>query len=101
MIKIIDLGKIKNYRLNVSTYISKLEQTMIETLKEFDIEAFTVEKLRGVFTNKGKIGFLGVKISRYVTFHGFSLNVNVDKSYFERIVPCGITLLVQLYFQQF
>ena len=82
---------LKNYRLNVSTYISKLEQTMIETLKEFEIEAFTVEKLRGVFTQKGKIGFLGVKISRYVTFHGFSLNVNVDKKYFEKIVPCGIT----------
>ncbi len=81
---------LKNHRLNVSTYISNLEKTMIETLKEFDIKAFTVEKLRGVFTEKGKIGFLGVKISRYISFHGFSLNVNVDKRYFERIVPCGI-----------
>ncbi len=82
---------LKNYNLNVSKYISKLEETMINSLKEFDIEAFTVEKLRGVFTEKGKIGFLGVKISRYITFHGFSLNINVDKKYFDKIIPCGIT----------
>ncbi len=82
---------LKNYNLSVSKYISKLEETMINSLGRFGIEAFTVEKLRGVFTEKGKIGFLGVKISRYITFHGFSLNVNVDKKYFERIIPCGIT----------
>ncbi len=82
---------LKKYRTGVSDYISKLERTMILSLEELGIEAFTVEKLRGVFTEKGKIGFLGVKISRYITFHGFSLNVNVDKSYFSKIVPCGIT----------
>ncbi len=78
-------------KLSVRNYVSTLEQIMIDTLKEFGIDAFREEKRRGVFTEKGKIGFVGVKISRYTTMHGFSLNVNVDKKYFERIIPCGIS----------
>ena len=77
-------------KLSVKNYIFTLEEIMINTLYEFGIKGFREEKRRGVFTEKGKIGFVGVKISRYITMHGFSLNVNVDKKYFERIVPCGI-----------
>ncbi len=83
---IITLGK----KLSVKNYVKTLEDIMIGTLKEFDIYAFREEKRRGVFTEKGKIGFVGVKISRYTTMHGFSLNVNVDKKFFEKIIPCGI-----------
>ncbi len=78
-------------KLSVRNYVSTLEQIMIDTLKDFDIDAFREEKRRGVFTEKGKIGFVGVKISRYTTMHGFSLNVNIDKKYFQRIIPCGIS----------
>lgn len=78
-------------KLSVRNYVSTLEQIMIDTLKEFGIDAFREEKRRGVFTEKGKIGFVGVKISRYTTMHGFSLNVDVDKKYFQRIIPCGIS----------
>ncbi len=78
-------------KLSVRNYVSTLEQIMIDTLKDFDIDAFREEKRRGVFTEKGKIGFVGVKISRYTTMHGFSLNVNVEKKYFQRIIPCGIS----------
>ncbi len=84
---IVSLGK----KLSVKNYVFTLEEVMIKTLKEFGIRAFREEKRRGVFTDKGKIGFVGVKISRYTTMHGFSLNVNVDKTFFERIIPCGIT----------
>ncbi len=84
---IVSLGK----KLSVKDYVYTLEEIMIQTLKDFKIEAFREEKRRGVFTQKGKIGFVGVKISRYTTMHGFSLNVDVDKRYFEKIVPCGIS----------
>lgn len=78
-------------KLSVKNYVWTLEEIMIKTLNDFNIKGFRREKLRGLFTEKGKIGFIGVKISRFVSYHGFSLNVNVDKDYFNKIIPCGIT----------
>ena len=78
-------------KLSVKNFVWSLEEVMIQTLKEFDIEAYRLAKLRGVFTPKGKIGFIGVKISRFISYHGFSLNINVDKTFFDKIIPCGIT----------
>lgn len=78
-------------KLSVKNFVWSLEEVMIQTLKEFDIEGYRLEKLRGVFTPKGKIGFVGVKISHFISYHGFSLNVNVDKTFFDKIIPCGIT----------
>ncbi len=80
-----------NKKLSVKNYVSTLEQIMIDTLKDFGINAFRVDKKRGVFTEKGKVGFVGVKISRYTTMHGFSLNVTVDRDFFKKIIPCGIS----------
>ncbi|WP_456400396.1 lipoyl(octanoyl) transferase LipB [Persephonella sp.] len=80
-----------NEKISVKKYVYLLEEIIINTLKEFNIESFRVSKHRGVFTNKGKIGFIGVKIHKKHTLHGFSLNVDVNKKYFEDIVPCGIT----------
>ncbi|MBK3332546.1 lipoyl(octanoyl) transferase LipB [Persephonella atlantica] len=82
---------LKGKKLSVKNYVWTLEQIMIETLKEIGIHSFRIKKRRGVFTDKGKIGFIGVKISRNVAYHGFSLNVNVDKTFFKWIVPCGIS----------
>ena len=75
----------------MKNYVWTLEEVMIKTLSDFGINAFRREKLRGVFTEKGKIGFIGVKISRFISYHGFSLNVNVKEEYFNKIIPCGIT----------
>ncbi len=80
----------KKRKISVKNYVKTLEEIMIQTLTDFEIDSFREEKRRGVFTEKGKIGFVGVKISRFTTMHGFSLNVNVDKRYFEKIIPCGI-----------
>ncbi len=85
---IIDLRNRKN--TSVKNYIWSLEEGIIRTLEEFDIKGYRIEGKRGVFTEKGKIGFIGVRVSRYITMHGISLNVNVDKEFFKRIVPCGI-----------
>ncbi len=77
-------------RISVKKYVYTLESIIIDTLDYLGIKAHRKEKLRGVFTDKGKIGSIGVKISRGITMHGFSVNVDVNKSYFEKIVPCGI-----------
>ena len=81
---------LKDFRLSVKKYIFLLEQIIIDTLREIGIEAYRKKSLVGVFTEKGKIGFIGVKISKFITMHGFSLNYNVNKRYFGNIIPCGL-----------
>jgi len=77
-------------RISVKKFVWLLEEVIVETLKELGITGYRNEKYRGVFTDRGKIGFVGVKISRFVSYHGMSLNVDVDKSFFSYIIPCGI-----------
>ena len=71
-------------------YVRTLEQVIIASLADFKIEAGVVEGVTGVWVGDAKIGAIGVKISRGVAYHGFSLNVNTDLSYYDYIVPCGI-----------
>lgn len=72
-------------------YIRTLERVIIDTLADFGIAAHTEQALTGVWTAGGKIAAIGVKISRGITFHGFSINVNPDLSYYRHIIPCGIS----------
>jgi lipoyl(octanoyl) transferase len=72
-------------------YVRTLEQIIIKSLADFGIEAGLVEGLTGVWAGDAKIAAIGVKISRGVAYHGFAINVNTDLSYFDHIVPCGIT----------
>jgi lipoyl(octanoyl) transferase len=73
-----------------------LEEAIIRTLAEYGIEAGRIDGLTGVWLdhvsqiNPRKICAMGVKSSRWVTMHGFALNVNTDLDYFQNIVPCGI-----------
>lgn len=71
-------------------YIRALEQVILQTLTDFGIPAGLIDGLTGVWVRGEKIGAIGVKISRGVAYHGLSLNVNVDLSYFDHIIPCGI-----------
>jgi len=72
-------------------YVRTLEQIIIQSLSSFGIVGESVEGLTGVWVGDRKISAIGVKISRGVAHHGFSINVNNDLSYFDHIVPCGIT----------
>ncbi|MPZ53487.1 MAG: lipoyl synthase [Acidimicrobiia bacterium] len=72
-------------------YVRTLEKALIEALRAFDIDAWTEGGLTGVWTEKGKVAAIGVRVSRQVTMHGFGLNVNTDLSWFEAMNPCGIT----------
>ena len=88
---IIDL---REWKRDVVGYVRALEQVLIDTLAEFGLEAARVRGLTGVWVGGRKIAALGVHISRWVTSHGFALNVTTDLSYFQYIVPCGLTLPV-------
>ena len=72
-------------------YVRALERVLIETLAELGIAGESEDRPTGVWIGDAKIAAIGVKISRGVTMHGFALNVDPDLSYFEHIVPCGIS----------
>jgi lipoyl(octanoyl) transferase len=87
-----------NFRADIHWYLRTLEEAVISTLSEYGLNAGRIAGLTGVWLdweagapNPRKICALGVKCSRWVTLHGFALNVNPDLSYFGHIVPCGIT----------
>jgi len=90
---IIDLD---NFFTDIHKYLRFLEEAVILTLKEYDIESGRIEGLTGVWLdhieqkNPRKICALGVKSSRWVTMHGFAFNINTQLDYFDNIVPCGI-----------
>ena len=75
-------------REDVHRYVRDLEEVLIRTMSDFGIDAFRIEGLTGVHTHRGKVAAIGVHISRWVTTHGFALNVNTDLSYFNLIIAC-------------
>lgn len=75
-------------REDVHRYVRDLEEVLIRTMADFGIDAFRIEGLTGVHTRRGKVAAIGVHISRWVTTHGFALNVNTDLSYFNLIIAC-------------
>jgi len=81
---------LKNYKKSVSWYMRSLEKVLIDTLLYFDIIAERKKGLTGVWVKNEKIGAQGVRMSRWVTMHGFALNVNTDLKFFDNIIPCGI-----------
>lgn len=90
------LGQIVGYpifslspdREDVHKYVRDLEEVLIRTMADFDIEAFRIEGLTGVHTIDGKVAAIGVHIKRWVTTHGFALNVNTDLTYYNWIIAC-------------
>jgi lipoyl(octanoyl) transferase len=75
-------------REDVHRYVRDLEEALMRALRDFRIESFRIKGLTGVHTTQGKVAAIGVHIARWVTTHGFALNVNTDLSFFDLIVPC-------------
>lgn len=75
-------------REDVHRFVRDIEEVLIRTMADYGIEAFRIERLTGVHTTEGKIAAIGVHIKRWVTTHGFALNVNTDLSYFNWIIAC-------------
>jgi lipoyl(octanoyl) transferase len=82
---------LREWKRDVGAYVRALEQTIIDTLADYGIAAGRIPKLTGVWVGERKIAAIGVHLSRWVTSHGFALNVSTDLSYFQYIVPCGLT----------
>jgi len=82
---------LKPDRCDVHRYVRDLEEVLIRSVAEFGITAGRVAGLTGIWVGQEKLAAIGVRISRWVTSHGFALNVNTDLSKFGLIVPCGIT----------
>lgn len=88
---------LENFFTDIHQYMRLLEEAVIQTVAEFNITAGRIKGLTGVWLDvddpkkQRKICAMGVKTSRWVTLHGFALNVNTDLSYFDKMIPCGIS----------
>lgn len=86
---------LENFFTDIHKYLRSLEEAVILTLKEYNIESGRIKNYTGVWIDiesdtPRKICALGVKTSRWVTMHGLALNVNTDLNFFKNIIPCGI-----------
>jgi lipoyl(octanoyl) transferase len=81
---------LRYYRQDLHWYLRQLEQVIIQTLKIYGFDGTRVPGLTGVWLEGCKVAAIGIKVSRWITMHGFSLNVCPDLSGFGHIVPCGI-----------
>ena len=75
-------------REDVHRYVRDIEEVLIRTMADYGIDAFRIEGLTGVHTADGKVAAIGVHLKRWVTTHGFALNVNTDLSYYNWIIAC-------------
>ncbi|MGD8427739.1 MAG: lipoyl(octanoyl) transferase LipB [Balneolaceae bacterium] len=85
---IFDLGR---HFTDIHKYLRYLEEVIIRVCRDYNVEAGRIEGLTGVWVGEQKICAMGIRCSRWVTMHGFAFNINADLSYFNHIVPCGIT----------
>ncbi|MFN0101560.1 MAG: lipoyl(octanoyl) transferase LipB [Bryobacteraceae bacterium] len=88
---IIDLNE---WKRDVHAYVRAVEEVIIRTIGTFGLEGARVPGATGVWVDGAKVCAIGVHISRWVTSHGFALNVETDLQYFQYIIPCGLTLPV-------
>lgn len=84
---ILDLS---HYYHDIHRYLRDIEEVLIRTLSDYGIHAERSDGFTGVWVKNEKIAAIGVKVSRWITMHGFAFNVSTDLSYFDRIIPCGI-----------
>lgn len=84
---ILDLNQYYN---DIHRYLRDIEEMIIRTLADYGVQGGREPEFTGVWVGSEKIAAIGVKVSRWITMHGFAMNVNTDISYFDRIIPCGI-----------
>jgi lipoyl(octanoyl) transferase len=82
---------LSHYQKDLHWYLRQLEEVIIRLLKIYDLDAYRLEGLTGVWVKEHKLAAIGIKVKRWITMHGFALNVCPDLSGFQRIIPCGIT----------
>ena len=80
-----------NWQQDTHKYLRALEEVIIKVCAEYDLDGSRVDKYTGVWLDDRKICAIGIKVSRWITMHGFAFNVNTDLKLFNGIIPCGIT----------
>lgn len=81
---------LRYYQQDLHWYLRRLEEVIINTLAKYDLEAYRIPGLTGVWLEGKKVAAIGIKVRRWITMHGFALNVCPDMNGFEQIIPCGI-----------
>ena len=85
---------LNNRKKDIRWFIKLIEKTIIDTLKEFKIKSFSDKKNIGIWikqkNKKKKVGAIGLKIKKWIAFHGFSLNLNLNLNNYKKIKPCGL-----------
>lgn len=81
---------LRYYRQDLHWYLRQLEKVLIQVLADYNLKGESISGLTGVWVDGFKVAAIGIKVSRWITMHGFSLNVCPDLSGFQQIVPCGI-----------
>jgi lipoate-protein ligase B len=76
---------------DLTNFVHNLEQVIINVLDVYKIRGTRIQKLRGVFVDKNKIASIGIHVKKWITLHGFSLNVSVDLGYYKNIIACGLS----------
>ena len=82
---------LKNHGMDIRKHLRMIEEMIIRTLRDFEIEGRRVDGVTGVWVKRSKIASIGIAIRKWVTYHGFALNVSTNLDYFELILSCGIT----------
>ena len=82
---------LKNHGMDIRKHLRMIEEMIIRTLRDFDIEGRRIDGVTGVWVKRSKIASIGIAIRKWVTYHGFALNVSTNLDYFDLILSCGIT----------
>ena len=81
---------LNNYKKDLNWYLRTIEEIIIKILRQFDIDSSRKKGFTGVWCGNKKIASIGIGCKRWITIHGFSININCNLNHFENIVPCGI-----------
>ncbi len=82
---------LKDHEMDIRKHLRSIEEVIIQTLGDFEIEGRRIDGVTGVWVKRSKIASIGIAIRKWVTYHGFALNVSTNLDYFELILSCGIT----------
>lgn len=83
---------LKELGRDLGLFLERIQRVIINTLSSFGINAYTIKGLRGVWVNNQKIASIGIGVSKWISLHGFGLNINTDLQFFDLIRPCGLDI---------
>jgi lipoate-protein ligase B len=81
---------LKDHKESIAWYVNSVEELLIRMLAKFNIQSERIKELTGIWVGDNKIAAIGMRVARWVTMHGFALNVSTDLSFYSGIIPCGI-----------